>query len=169
MVPYEQGALDGLCGVYSIINASKIINDFSNEKCNELFQQVVRFLDSERSLVKLLINGIDINLIGQVMNNVKELNILKEQPYRGKSETTLKEFWGSMQTFLNGQNRAILLGLGGVHDHWTVVQSMSDKQMKLLDSDGLKQLNRNSCTTGEPDRQRRHCIYPTHSYFLQRN
>ena len=127
MIPYEQGSLDGLCGVYSIINASRIINDFNDEECIELFQQVIRFLDSERCLSKLLINGIDINLIGQVMNNVKDLRIKKEQPFRGKSETKLEEFWSDMQNFLEMPNRAILLGLGGVHDHWTVVKSLSVK------------------------------------------
>ena len=166
MFPYEQGSLDGLCGVYSIINASKIINDFNDEECIELFQQVVRFLDSERCLSKLLINGIDINIIGQVMNNIKDLRLNKEQPFRGKPETKLREFWSAMQNFLEMPHRAILVGLGGVHDHWTVVKSLSVKQIKLIDSDGLKQLNRSLCTTGEPSKRRRHQIYPTHTYFL---
>jgi hypothetical protein len=166
MKPYLQGSLDGLCGVYSIINASRIINNLSDEKCIELFQQVIRFLDSERCLSKLLINGIDINIIGQVMNNVKELKLNKHQPFHGKPETKLGEFWNEMQNFLEMQNRAILIGLGGIHDHWTVVKSISPKQIKLIDSDGLKQLNRVSCTTGEPSIQRIHKIYPTHTYFL---
>ena len=71
-----------------------------------------------------------------------------------------------MQTFLEVPNRAILLCLGGVYDHWTVVQSISNKQIKFFDSDGLKHLNRSACTTQEPDKKRRHAIYPTHTYFL---
>jgi hypothetical protein len=163
---YNQGSLDGLCGVYSIINASKIVNGFNDKKCTELFQKIIQFLDSERCLSKLIINGIDINIIGQIMNNVSELKVKKEQPFRRKPETKLGEFWGEMQNFLEKPNRAILLYLGGVYDHWTVVESMSSKQMKLIDSDGLKQLNRSSVTTGETDKQRRHQFFPTHTYFL---
>lgn len=166
MVPYEQGGLDGLCGVYSIINASRIINSLNDEDCLGFFERVVKFLDAERSLAKLLTEGLDINLIGQILNKVEGLNIEKKMPHRGKPETTLGEFWTSMQNFLEEPNRAILLGLGGVYDHWTVVESISDKQMKLLDSDGLKRFNRSACTTGEPDKQRRHRIYPTHTYFM---
>jgi hypothetical protein len=144
---------------------SRIINGFNNEECKQLFEQVIQFIDKEHSLAKLLINGLDINQIGQVMNNV-DLHIKKEQPYRGKPETPLGEFWANMQNFLEKPNRAILLGLGGVYNHWTIVESISDKQIKLHDSDGLKQLNRSLCTTSDPDSQRRHRIFPTHTYFL---
>ena len=166
MASYEQGSLDGLCGVYSIINASRIINTFNDEKCGRLFKEVIEFLNYKHSLAELLINGLDINLIGQIMNNVKSLEIKKEQPYRGKSEITLGKLWTSMQAFLREPNRAILLGLGGANDHWTVVESISDKQMKLADSLGLKRLNRSSCTTSERHKQRRNLICPSYTYFL---
>ena len=112
MDPYEQGGLDGLCGVYSIINASRIINSFNSKECQELFEEIIKFLDSERSLSKLLINGLDINIIGQILNNVKNINIKKEMPYKRENKTTLGEFWTGMQNFLEKPNRAILLGLG---------------------------------------------------------
>ncbi|WLE97384.1 MAG: hypothetical protein QTN59_00830 [Candidatus Electrothrix communis] len=166
MVPHKQGGLDGLCGVYSIINALKLVNEYSNEESQENFNKIIRYLDSERNLSKLIINGLDINLIGQVMNNVQDLGIVKEQPFKGKGETSLSEFWTAMQYFLNEPYRAILLGLSGVHDHWTVVQSISDKQLQLLDSDGLKKLNRSACTTQFATKSRKHVVYPTHTYFL---
>ena len=166
MDPYEQGGLDGLCGVYSIINASRIINSFNSKECQELFEEIIKFLDSERNLSKLLISGLDINIIGQILNNVKNINIKKKMPYKRENKTTLGEFWTGMQNFLEKPNRAILLGLGGVHDHWTVVESISEKQIKLFDSDKLKRINRSSCTTGDPDKQRRHQIKSTHTYFM---
>ena len=169
MNPYKQGALDALCGVYSIINASRVINSFSEEDCKENFYKIIKFLDAERSLAKLLTEGLNINIIGQVLNNVECLNIKKHMPYRGSPETTLGEFWIGMKKFMNKPNRAILLGLGGIYDHWTVVESISDKQMKLFDSDCLKRINRSVCTTGEPDKQRRCKIYPTHTYFMFSN
>ena len=52
-------------------------------------------------------------------------------PYKRENKTTLGEFWTGMQNFLEKPNRAILLGLGGVHDHWTVVESISEKQIKI--------------------------------------
>lgn len=81
MFSYEQGSLDGLCGVYSIINASKIVNGFNDEECIHLFEQVIRFPDGQRCLSKLIINGMDINISCQIMNNVKDLGLKKQQPF----------------------------------------------------------------------------------------
>ena len=77
MSPYEQGGLDGLCGVYSIINAARIVNGFNDEVCQEIFFEIIQYLDSKTSLSKLVIHGLDINLIGQVMNNVDKLKVKK--------------------------------------------------------------------------------------------
>jgi len=167
MQPYEQGALDGLCGVYSIIHSSRIINDLADTDCQKLFNEVIDYLNKEMNLSKLLIDGLNINIIGEILNNVISLNIKREMPFRGKPETSLPGFWFSMQEFLNNNsNRAVLLGLGGVYDHWSVVNSISDKRINFLDSGGLCYFNRGNCTTKKPDRRRIHQIYPTHTYFL---
>jgi len=47
MKPYRQGALDGLCGVYSIINAVRIVNGIDDEDSEDLFQAIISYLDRE--------------------------------------------------------------------------------------------------------------------------
>ena len=41
MKPYLQGALDGLCAVYSIVNAARIIADIDEEEAKELFKKIL--------------------------------------------------------------------------------------------------------------------------------
>lgn len=166
MKPFKQGALDGLCGVYSIINSTKIINDLNFEDSQNLFEDIISYLDRAKNLSKIITEGLNINVIGEVMNNVESLNLNREMPFRGYAETSLDEFWSSMQDFLGVSNRTILLGLGGVYDHWSVVTEVSDKRITFFDSDGIKYINRSNCTTQTPTTNRKHQIFPTHSYFL---
>ena len=105
-------------------------------------------------------------MIGEILKNVKGLNLEREMPFHGLKVTGLLKFWSSMQDFLNLPNRSILLGLGGVHDHWSVVEKISNKRITFLDSDGIKFINRDFCTTQEPNKKRIHQIFPTHTYFL---
>ncbi|WP_243366433.1 hypothetical protein [Fundidesulfovibrio soli] len=48
----------------------------------------------------------------------------------------------------NVPKKAAIIGLGKTYDHWTCVQSITDKQMRLFDSDGLKIVNKSRCTAG---------------------
>jgi len=166
MDPLKQGSLDGLCGVYSIINSSKIINNLAHEESLDLFKDIIYYLDRAKNLSKIITEGLTINVIGEVMNNVDSLNLKKEMPFKGYSETGLDEFWSSMQEFLSFPNRTILLGLGGVYDHWSVVTKVTDNRITFFDSDGIKHFNRSNCTTQIANAKRRHQIMPTHSYFL---
>ena len=66
-------------------------------------------------------------------------------------ETSLDEFWSSMQEFLAAPKRAILLSLG---DHWSVVSvtEVSDKRVTFFDSDGIKGHGRKAVHSPPPHR-----------------
>lgn len=165
MIPYNQGYLDGLCGIYSIINSARVVNNFNKKYCQTLFEDILRFLVLESCLFKILTNGITMNMIGQIINTHENLNLMKKRPFHGQHTTNLNEFWCSMQNHLASPNRAIILGLGGVYDHWTVVNEISDKRIMLVDSTNLKYLNKSFCTTRD-DENVRHRISPKYTYYL---
>ena len=165
MEPYKQGALDGLCGVYSIVNSAKIVHELTFDDSQELFKEIVAYLDQTKNLSKIITEGLNINVIGEILNNVARLNLKREMPFKGQKKTGLPEFWSSMVNFLS-PNRVVLLGLGGVHDHWSVIKDMSDIRINFFDSDGIKFINRKHCTTQDPDKKRIHQLFPTHTYFL---
>ena len=64
MKPYEQGALDGLCAVYSIVNATRIISAIDEDGAKELFKEIILYLTKTKNLYKILVSGIDIKTIG---------------------------------------------------------------------------------------------------------
>ena len=120
MKPYAQGALDGLCAVYSIVNATRIVSGVGEEEAKELFKEIIRYLETKKDLGKILIEGIDLLTIGGILGEVVGDRIKNRyMPFKQNPDTPLDEFWNEMMNFLSGADRrAILIGVGGpMWDH----------------------------------------------------
>jgi hypothetical protein len=167
--PFQQGGLDSLCGLYSIVNAERFINRSSNEETQQLFDDLVHYLSRRGLLTKFLIGGILHNqmvvLLNKVVGKKRISNV--EVPWRGVPNPDLTTFWRSMQSFLNGTpGRSIILGLEGYHDHWTVIESITNRSIMLYDSALIKRLPRWRCTTVYATEKRVHILLPAQTYFL---
>ena len=167
--PFQQGGLDSLCGLYSIVNAERFINHSSDEETQQLFDDLVHFLARRKLLSKLLIGGIIhtemLLLLDKVVGKQRISNV--QIPWRGVLNPDLTKFWKSMQNFLDGTpGRAIILGLQGYHDHWTVIESITNRSILLYDSARIKRLPRSSCTTVYTTGTRKHLLFPAQTYFL---
>ena len=167
--PFQQGGLDSLCGLYSIVNAERIINKSSDAQAQELFNTMVRFLSKKRMLARILIEGVNHRQMLLTMQKVVNGRLpCIEIPWRGVPTPDLDTFWQSMQTFLNGTpGRAIILGLNGYHDHWTVIDNITSKSIFLYDSAEIPRLRRSRCSTAK--HRRKHLLLPAQTYFLSRN
>jgi hypothetical protein len=169
--PHEQGALTSLCGIYSIVNAMRVVRGLSNEESKDLFEQIINYLEENRNLAVSLTSGISIKVMGSIFKDVIGDRIDRSIPFHKQPEIRVGEFWLEMKRFLDegrtqGVKRVILLSLNGEHDHWTIGHKITKKRIYLFDSIGLKYLDRRSCTTHKTSSGRRHLIQPTQSYFL---
>ena len=167
--PFQQGGLDSLCGLYSIINAERFINHSSDYETQQLFDDLVHFLSRRKLLSKLLIGGIIhtemLLILDKVVGKQRISNV--QIPWRGVLNPDLTKFWKSMQDFLDGTSRrAIILGLQGYHDHWTVIENITSRSIMLYDSALIKRLPRSSCTTVYATWKRKHLLLPAQTYFL---
>lgn len=167
--PFQQGGLDSLCGLYSIVNAERYINHSSDEETQQLFDDLIYYLSKRGLLSKFLIGGIIhtemLVILKKVVGKKRISNV--EIPWRGVQNPDLTTFWKSMQDFLDGTSgRAIILGLQGYHDHWTVIESITNRSILLYDSALIKRLPRSSCTTVYATWKRKHLLLPAQTYFL---
>jgi hypothetical protein len=171
MLPFEQGGLDSLCGLYSIVNAERVINNTGKEDSLALFNETLAYLNKKRMLRDILIDGMYLKNVKTILENVVGDRIPYQRlPFAGWPNPDLTTFWKEIQSFLEeNPHRAVILSLSGVHDHFTVIKGISDRQMQLFDSDTLLRLNRNNCTTTYQTKTRRHVLYPAQTYFLGRN
>jgi hypothetical protein len=169
LLPFQQGGLDSLCGLYSIINAERIINHSPDGQTQQLFNDLIYFLSRRGLLSKLLIGGIIhtqmLLILDKVVGKQRISNVWI--PWRGVPNPDLTTFWKSMQYFLDGTpGRAIILGLQGYHDHWTVIESITERSIFLYDSSQIKRLPRSRCTTVYATWKRKHLLLPAQTYFL---
>lgn len=167
--PYAQGALDGLCAVYSIVNAARIVSDLNEEEAKRLFREILGWLDENEDLARVLTEGITLNTVGSILREVASDRIPeRNMPFKHRPETSLEEFWNEAMAFLDGgEKRALLIGVGGRHwDHWTVSHAISEREIYFFDSHRLRNMKRSRCTTNRPTAARPHLLCPTHTYFL---
>jgi hypothetical protein len=167
--PFQQGGLDSLCGLYSIVNAERFINHSSDEETQQLFDDLIYFLSRRGLLGRLLIGGVIHTQMLLILDKVvgKERISNVQIPWRGVPNPDLTTFWNSMQSFLDGTpGRAIILGLQGFHDHWTVIETITNRSINLYDSALIKRLPRSSCTTVYATWKRKHLLFPAQTYFL---
>jgi hypothetical protein len=168
LLPFQQGGLDSLCGLYSIINAERIINNSSDEQAQRLFNDLIHYLSRKHLLANLLIGGVIHKQMLLILDQVIGDRIANVQiPWRGVPNPELTIFWKSLQWFLDGTlGRAIILGLQGFHDHWTVIESITERSIFLYDSALIKRLPRSRCTTVYATWKRKHLLLPAQTYFL---
>jgi hypothetical protein len=151
------------------VNATRIVTGIGEEQAKDLFREIIRYLETKKDLGKLLIEGIDLLTIGGILGEVVGERIRNRyMPFKQNPDTPLDAFWNEMMVFLcAADRRAILIGVGGpMWDHWSIVESITDKQIRFFDSYRLKRLNRSRCATMRSTASRPHVLSPTHTYFL---
>ena len=170
MEPYQQGSLDGLCGLYSVINSARlVIGKISEEECSDLFYQSLLMLEQKGNLSNFVYYGI--NNIASLFRVVdKKYPTKRSKPFHTKPNTSLATYWNAVRVFLNsGPNRAVLIGIGdGGCGHWSVVKDATEKRLIQFDSWKAKHLLRKRCSTRKRTKARPYILYPTLIYFISR-
>jgi len=167
-MPHQQGHMDGLCGVYSIVNAMSVVRADTRLESKELFEQIIKHL-SRRDLSTIITSGMTIGVLYKIINDLIPRDIHRSRPFARRKNVTLPVVWNSMLAHLANRTTnigAIIIGLSGVHDHWTVVTRIDGQTLFLEDSGGLQRLNYNRLTVGEPKGRRIHQLVPKDVVFL---
>lgn len=179
--PSQQGAFDGFCGLYAIINATRLIaypsdgigEDFCDDFFNGLLRQASRYIE-----LKLLIHHgtpqwLMRILLGWACIHVERRTALKPimtRPFLGRGQYPSETILAAKRGLLSHQNCAFIVELGGTHSHWTVIHALSEAQVHLFDSSGLKLLNtrelRMSYEKTRP--QSRHVLMARSIFLLRR-
>lgn len=150
--PYQQGALDGFCGVYSIVNAIRLItypsDGIGEDFCGELFSLLLRLTSQHTGISLLAKYGMPQYqmkyLLGRTSHlfcSKKSIRFEASQFLFGKMHLPLHEVLLRLRNQLHEQRCAFIIELSGIHCHWSVIREVSKCRIKLFDSDGLKILN----------------------------
>jgi len=172
MKALTQGELDGLCGVYSILNALKLLQRTSYRESRELFFEILRAMEPRKKISWLIQEGMTDRDMGYVYREIiqKRYPVRAFKPFHKQSDIGLGAYWNQVQEFLgSGNGRVVnLVAEGFDWGHWTVVWKATPKTLYLLDSDVMRRLDRRKCTTQRLSINRNFLIWPTMTRFLSR-
>jgi hypothetical protein len=151
---YRQGRLDGLCGVYALINALRLLCPrLDEDDCERAFCALIRARARQTaSPLAVISGGLSrrelLRLIGLWQRfAAKEFGITLTVSRLKASEPTLRGIWRGLCRALDGKSVAIL-GLDGVERHWTVAYAATLRTLRVADSSGLTVIFRAQCTVG---------------------
>ena len=180
-MPIRQGSIDGLCGVYSVMNATEaVIGKFHYDrrlkrKASQrrvLFKNLIGYLAKHDMLEETLIWGFeDIDakggLIDIAIKSVKKYQKrkLRKQIAFDTDDVTLDAYWEKLTEHLSQPDSAVIISLSGRIKHWTCVRKITPKVLVLSDSSGIRQIARDRCTI-ETDSRDMYTLWPTLTYFL---
>ncbi len=150
---HRQGALDGLCGVYSLINAKRLLFPrMSHAQCVDLFWDCLAWLHERKEFPDFLMNGLSINTMIALSKAVIEISpptVARMRPFYRKN-CSLESFWDDLQKIHSSQKTATVLRLNsGEWKHWSAISNVQKHCFTMLDSIGKKRVFKHHCTLGE--------------------
>lgn len=169
--PFTQGELDGLCGIYAVINAYRLLwgEDFSAERAAKLFKRMAKaaplavfdglgyheLLD----LIALANRGVPAKLRLEVRTTEFR------KPAQGPAwriDTYVKK----LREEVNEGGQVAILGIEKSHNHWTLLHKITSATVKFQDSQSITQLRLANCGITAKTR-RDHRIVPSQTILLR--
>lgn len=152
--PFQQGDLDGLCGVYAIINALRLIHPaLDRDAAQALFRKLIKTLGKTlKNPIEPVYDGIHPIILEDLLTTARQqlrrhhsLEITVEPLAVWRKRPTLADLWESLRERLNGDQVAIL-ALSGILEHWTVAYAASETTIRLFDSADRQTITRSRVT-----------------------
>ncbi len=150
---FRQGDLDGLCGVYAVVNALRHVLRLRDERCQKLFEKLIKALEQDcghlhrhllwgmsfRQLRRLVAAVSSCRLEGQKLTFVaRRLRLKREQ-------RNLPYLWAALNEEV-GPTCVAIVRIAGITNHWCVVARVTPRSFQLLDSSGQTRIFRSRCT-----------------------
>ena len=158
VAPYRQGDLDGLCGIYAIVNAMRMLHPrLGRAGAEALFAALVQTppLSRQRNGPTAICMGTSMrelrHLIDAARRHLRDCHgtaihcecIGKISRQRGRLHP-VPWLWSALTRQL-ALGAVAIVGLGAKHNHWTVVIDVTSRTLWLADSGGMQAIRRSAC------------------------
>lgn len=154
--PFRQGDLDGLCGVYAVVNAVRLVlqthGRIRRELYNDFYQQLVDEVDRLYGFGKVSQDGMSTREIGRLLRQASTVarsclgyDLEIRRPLLSRRRQSIKRAVDHLSLELKLPGTALLLGLEGKYSHWTVAHRITRTFILLHDSAGFKRLSIRDC------------------------
>jgi hypothetical protein len=146
--PFRQGHLDGLCGLYSIVNALDLLHDggltHSEDEAHRIMRALVEAVPER--FPRAIWDGTKVQHIRRMLAAADlfarkryKFGIAWSEPFLRRDFASVRAYHAALRDELAGGGLAII-GLAPPWDHWTLVSKVVDKAFEVVDSIELKRL-----------------------------
>jgi hypothetical protein len=150
---FRQGDLDGLCGIYAIVNATRYVLRLRDEQCQQLFEKLIKALEQDCChLHKHLLWGMSFRQLRRLVTAASQCRLKGQKltfaarPLRLKrQQRTLPHLWTALDEEV-GPTCVAIVGISGITDHWCVVSRVTPRTLQLINSAGQTRIYRSRCT-----------------------
>ncbi|MCT6519174.1 hypothetical protein GY03_18005 [Proteus vulgaris] len=145
LLPAKQGHLDGLCGIYSIVNALNWLYG-NNIRRRSLFRYLLEQYHQHWSVLECITDGICEIEMDYLLNTARRYNtktkaINISMPFRYRRSLSSYRILQSCQQFLEAPTGKQAIILCDQH-HWSVITQVTDTQVRYFDSCELQMIPR---------------------------
>jgi hypothetical protein len=174
--PLRQGDHDNLCGLYSAINAIRLVlfpvHKLGRAETRKLFVHGARLVSERGALLSVLEDGIEeplwtelcTSLAGEASRltgvTIKLIFLLDSWP-KPSSKAALDRIKRALRV-----GQPVLVLLHGAYDHCTVAAAITDQRLLLFDSHGFKWVSLANVGISHPRSNRLHQIPTTSAIAL---
>ncbi|MBA4492113.1 hypothetical protein [Paracoccus sp. S1E-3] len=172
--PYRQGDLDGLCGLYAVINAFAAVlahtAPLSRPEARLLFGAGIAWLEGRKQLRAVAIGGMEDELVFALARHMAEslqkwlgrtVDVSRPRPGAWRRKALLAIIDAALD-----DGHVVIAGLGHTHEHVSVIVGRTPSRYMLNDSDGLRWIARRSI--GTKHSKRRHRLGPRDIIIVKR-
>lgn len=142
--PFQQGEFDGLCAVYSVINAIRLVisarRRLTYPECCLLFKSAIQYIDDKGNLAEVMTKGTNFIFwfgiqrhLCKVASEMTGIRIKIVRPFKSSKGVTLEQLKSQTLLYLN-QGNVCLLALAGSYKHYTVIRRATHSRIWLFDS-----------------------------------
>lgn len=134
---YSQGQLDGLCGVYSLVNAVAYVNRSSDRQCRRLFAHLYEIAVGVQPLVAT--HGLTFAQLAPVVAGANlylrpRRQIRHSRPFRYVRFAAAASYFDALGARLADPRACALLSCGKGWNHWTIAERVTPTYVHLRDS-----------------------------------
>lgn len=150
--PFSQGDLDGLCSIYALINAVRVLfPKLEPAAAHDLFRHLVRCLEDRPLPLGTVCDGLGERELQQLARECRDYVadefgcVFHTGHLPIERRISVQSIWTGLQRELDGSSAAII-GLAGREQHWTVGYAATGRTVRLVDSSDMSLLVRARCT-----------------------
>jgi hypothetical protein len=158
LLPFLQGELDGLCGIYGVVNSvrwalistpraagktTKAVAKLSDQECVALFNVLLSTIVTGSRGLRPIWDGVTTNELVQLLQTAskwlikhRSLHLSFNRPFHGKPRGTTSELHRSLAAHLAKPGSASIVGTYHPWLHWSVVTTTAPDRLMLCDSYG---------------------------------